>query len=979
MNKFSLKKDPETFPIKAYKGLNKKLLSAIFILFSFLANNAFAGDFSANGNMFTITLNASESVSVVSQGSSYTFTLNSGSWTGSANGASAAGSILTINSTGLSLYTTFNIEDAGAGVTVNFVNSGVNLYSDNINVLLDAGATAVNFTGTSSFSGSNAISITTDGRILFNIGASLSTIDGDLNLSANMQATPSAFNASGVEVSNSATAQVTGSGQLTIKARGGTSATTATHGIFLNNGGRLIGGTSGLTTIEGYAAAEIGVSSNYGVYLLLAPGMISSNGANVSVTGKGGSGSNFSDNYGVYVRNAIITAGSNGSVSVTGYGGNTTSISNYGVVVTGTGSGLITSNGGNVIVDGTGGGATGNTITTATLQTGVYLSGTGVIKSEGNGSTTVVGRGGNNSTGSSGANAYGVHLFGSSVSISSNNGPVSVTGTGGNNNGNGAVNHGIYLQGGGSITAGGNSPITVSGTGGRSSAGSNYGVYLVGASSLYSNITSNGGNITVTATGGGAATSGSNYGVYVSDLGRIIAGGNNGSSVSITGTGGNATGSNNHGVMMDGTALISSGGGGATITGIESNSLGLNLVNGNIDLFSKGGNINLTGNSMHINAGISVSASNAINLLQNTNGTGFNLGSFNNPLGGPVGLSNTELLKLTGGVINIGNIHSGMMTISAAMTPNVNSDLNLLTAPTAGLSPSITVGTDITMANGKILTLPSKLNISLNGPTLNTNYSQLTVDGSLDLNGITLSVSGIRTPVSGDVFTIVSATAVTGIFNGLPDGSTVILNGKTLVVNYSPTTVTLTFASTLPVSFSSLSGNIVGSGIKLDWKVAEETGISHYEVERSITGNNFKSIHSAIPATGASAYNWLDQNPYNSTSYYRIKAVEISGEFKYSSIIKIAAKNAAGSILVTPNQVSGNMIYLQFNNSIAGNYSVNLFNMKGQLITTKNLMINMSNSKFSVSMPTGLATGIYYLRITLPDGTHNTQEISILN
>jgi hypothetical protein len=43
------------------------------------------------------------------------------------------------------------------------------------------------------------------------------------------------------------------------------------------------------------------------------------------------------------------------------------------------------------------------------------------------------------------------------------------------------------------------------------------------------------------------------------------------------------------------------------------------------------------------------------------------------------------------------------------------------------------------------------------------------------------------------------------------------------------------------------------------------------------------------------------------------------------------------------------------------------------------LMINTNNSKFSVSMPTGLATGIYYLRITLPDGTHNTQEISILN
>jgi hypothetical protein len=85
------------------------------------------------------------------------------------------------------------------------------------------------------------------------------------------------------------------------------------------------------------------------------------------------------------------------------------------------------------------------------------------------------------------------------------------------------------------------------------------------------------------------------------------------------------------------------------------------------------------------------------------------------------------------------------------------------------------------------------LNIQIGGTTVGTQYSRLAAANGASLNG-TLNVKLINSfvPAIGDVFTIVTASAVSGTFKttNLP-----LLSGAHWVVNYNATNVTLTVES----------------------------------------------------------------------------------------------------------------------------------------------------------------------------------------
>jgi hypothetical protein len=50
----------------------------------------------------------------------------------------------------------------------------------------------------------------------------------------------------------------------------------------------------------------------------------------------------------------------------------------------------------------------------------------------------------------------------------------------------------------------------------------------------------------------------------------------------------------------------------------------------------------------------------------------------------------------------------------------------------------------------------AELAIQIDGTTVDTQYSQLNVAGTVDLTGATLAISGSYSPVVGDAFTIVN-------------------------------------------------------------------------------------------------------------------------------------------------------------------------------------------------------------------------------
>ena len=91
--------------------------------------------------------------------------------------------------------------------------------------------------------------------------------------------------------------------------------------------------------------------------------------------------------------------------------------------------------------------------------------------------------------------------------------------------------------------------------------------------------------------------------------------------------------------------------------------------------------------------------------------------------------------------------------------------------------------------------------------------------------------------------------------------------------------------NTVPVTFIELSAVRNSSGsIKVNWKVANETNIDFYDVERSRDGINFSSILQSA-ANNSSIYSKIDLQPLSADNYYRVKAVEQNAVFLYSKVV----------------------------------------------------------------------------------------------
>lgn len=78
--------------------------------------------------------------------------------------------------------------------------------------------------------------------------------------------------------------------------------------------------------------------------------------------------------------------------------------------------------------------------------------------------------------------------------------------------------------------------------------------------------------------------------------------------------------------------------------------------------------------------------------------------------------------------------------------------------------------------------------VEVNGTTAGSGYDQLSVTGTVNLTGATLSGSAGFTPPTGASFVIIDndgVDAITGTFAGLPQGATIVLSGQAFTISYS--------------------------------------------------------------------------------------------------------------------------------------------------------------------------------------------------
>lgn len=215
---------------------------------------------------------------------------------------------------------------------------------------------------------------------------------------------------------------------------------------------------------------------------------------------------------------------------------------------------------------------------------------------------------------------------------------------------------------------------------------------------------------------------------------------------------------------------------------------------------------------------------------------------------------------------------------------------------------------------------------------------------------------------NGTTLTIPSTTDLsnytfTADLTGLKNDTTHTLYIRTYD-NWSLTnTRTFLIGTALPLTWISFNAKAINKKVELDWITAQEINTDHFDIERSNDGIHFSKIGSVASSQNSSAesdYTFTDDNPINGISYYRLKQVDIDGNFTYSIIIS-AKVNTQLSVQIVGNPVHQNL-HLEINGANGEVIPVWIIDASGKkyktfAATDGSKQINMED----------LSSGVYYL------------------
>lgn len=316
--------------------------------------------------------------------------------------------------------------------------------------------------------------------------------------------------------------------------------------------------------------------------------------------------------------------------------------------------------------------------------------------------------------------------------------------------------------------------------------------------------------------------------------------------------------------------------------------------------------------------------------------------------------TNNGLLK-GNGIISVG----GTWTSGSAAT----------TAP--GNSP----GSLVMM--GDFETDASTLEIEIGGITAGVAFDQMTVGGTADVSGGVLDVAfiGGYTPVGGEVYKIIDAGTLTGVFATenlptLPSGLS-----WTVDYDYAAADLKLIISSVLPVELVSFYGIKHEGKTKLTWRTETEVNADNFEVERSGDGLIFENIGQVSARGYGSTYIYWDEEPLLGMNYYRLKMNDLDRSFEYSNVVAVRFEEA-GEVSIFPNPTRHYFI-VSISQSQDTEVDIRICDALGQLVSTVRKITSRGDSFQQEIDVQDWPRGIYYVTVKAGEGEAVTHKLVV--
>ena len=281
-------------------------------------------------------------------------------------------------------------------------------------------------------------------------------------------------------------------------------------------------------------------------------------------------------------------------------------------------------------------------------------------------------------------------------------------------------------------------------------------------------------------------------------------------------------------------------------------------------------------------------------------------------------------------------------------------------------------------ANGDSVIIPSGIKVTLDD---NQQLSDLIVS----IAG-TLAFDNGKLKLDDDSRVIIQTTGkITGANSNdqISIGNVFKFKGApSIIIGYSyadnttgvaPTGFLTVSPGTLPVTFQSFYVNRESSNVAVTWVTSQEENNSHFEVERSTDGRNYKAIATVLGAVNSNLinkYSYTDKNMTAAIAYYRIRQVDISGQAHYSAIrtVRNTGEAAVTNIYASAKQT----ITIDFNSDVKNNVTVQVVNMNGQVIARQ----DYKEAAYRITMNVAAGAGIYAVRVSDAAGWSEVKKLA---
>jgi ELWxxDGT repeat protein len=170
-----------------------------------------------------------------------------------------------------------------------------------------------------------------------------------------------------------------------------------------------------------------------------------------------------------------------------------------------------------------------------------------------------------------------------------------------------------------------------------------------------------------------------------------------------------------------------------------------------------------------------------------------------------------------------------------------------------------------------------------------------------------------------------------------------------------------------PLSLISFTAELRNNKVALSWITEQEVNVSHFNIERSVTGSEFSTI-GRINAGGARTYNFNDEklDVKSGRLYYRLSIADKDGETFYSKILSVKLKSEFGfSFTNTQSELRINF------NEVNGDAVIKLIDINGRLQFQQKTKV-ASGQPINIPIST-LASGMYFINVEY-DGQIQTQR-----